>query len=93
MALIPVSCRLNDEGAPIATVVTINRPDVVARIEALANRLTGGNKTEVVVLALRHLEERDARSGSFFGANRGSVTVREGVALVAPILEDPVEEA
>ncbi len=75
----------------MATVVTINRPDVVARIEALANRLTGGNKTEVVALALRHLEERDCRLGSLFGAHRGSVTVRAGVDLTAPILEDAMD--
>jgi hypothetical protein len=75
----------------VATVVTINRPDVVARIEALAERLTGGNKTEVVALALRSLDERDARSGSLFGAHAGSVTVRDGVDLTAPILEDAVD--
>ena len=75
----------------MVSVVTINRPDVVARIEILANRLTGGNKTEVVALALRNLEERDARSGSLFGANRGSVAVREGVDLTAPVLDDPME--
>lgn len=75
----------------MAVVVTINRPDVVARIEALAHRLTGGNKTEVVALALRTLEEQNARSGSLFGAHRGSVTVREGVDLTAPVLEDAMD--
>ena len=67
----------------MASVVTINRPDVVAQIEVLANRLTGGNKTEVVALALRNLDERDARSGSLFGANRGS-TFYMIVGLVRP---------
>ena len=75
----------------MASVVTINRPDVVARIELLANRLTRGNKTEVIALALRTLEERDARSGSLFGANRGSVVVREDVDLSAPVLDDPMD--
>ncbi len=75
----------------MATVVTINRPDVVARIEALANRLTGGNKTEVVAMALRHLDERDARSGSLFGAHPGSVSVRHGVDLTAPVLQDAMD--
>ncbi len=75
----------------MASVVTINRPDVVERIEVLANRLTRGNKTEVVALALRNLEEQDARSGSLFGANRGSVVVREGVNLTAPVLDDPMD--
>lgn len=72
----------------MATVVMINRPDVVARIEALAARLTGGNQTEVVALALRNLDEREARVGSLFGAHKGSVTVCEGVDLTIPILED-----
>ena len=75
----------------MATVVTINRPDVVAQIEALAARLTGGNKTEVVALALRNLDERDARVGSLFGAHKGSVTVREDVDLTMPILEDVMD--
>ena len=75
----------------MATVVTINRPDVVARIEVLAARLTGGNKTEVVALALRNLDERDARAGSLFGAHKGSVTVREDVDLTMPILEDAMD--
>ena len=75
----------------MATVVTINRPDVVSHIEVLAARLTGGNKTEVVALALRSLDKQDARVGSLFGAHKGSVTVREGVDLVAPILEDMMD--
>ena len=75
----------------MAGVVTINRPDVVARIEALANRLTGGHKTEVVALALSSLEARVARSGSLFGANRGSVVVREGVDLTTPALDAPMD--
>jgi hypothetical protein len=75
----------------MATVVTINRPDVVALIEALAERLTSGNKTEVVAMALRNLRMRESRSGSLFGAHPGSVTVRDGVDLTAPILEDGME--
>ncbi len=75
----------------MATVVTINRPDVVARIEALANRLTRGNKTEVIALALQNLEEQNARSGSLFGAHHGSVIIREDVDLSAPILEDAMD--
>ena len=71
----------------MASVVTINRPEVVALIEEAANRLTGGNKTEAVALAMRRLLEQSARSGSLFGAHRGSVQVREGVDLVAPALD------
>jgi len=75
----------------MATVVTINRPDVVALIEALAARLTSGNKTEVVAMALRNLQVREARTGSLFGAHPGSVTVRDGVDLTAPVLEDEMD--
>jgi hypothetical protein len=75
----------------MATVVTINRPDVVASIEALAKRFTCGNKTEVIALALRHLDDSNARSGSLFGAHEGSVVVRQGVDLTAPILEDAMD--
>jgi hypothetical protein len=71
----------------VAHVVTINRPDVVAMIEEAANRLTGGNKTAAVGLALRRLLDQDLREGSLFGAHRGSVTVRDGVDLIAPALD------
>ncbi len=70
------------------TVVTINRPDVVALIEAVANRHTGGNKTEAVALAMRRLLDLDARKGTLFGAHRGSVTIREGVDLTEPVPDD-----
>jgi hypothetical protein len=71
----------------MANVVTINRPEVVALIEEAAKRLTGGNKTEAVALAVRRLLDENARAGSLFGAHRGSVRVREGVDLVAPALD------
>jgi hypothetical protein len=71
----------------MANVVTINRPDIVALIEEAAKRLTNGNKTEAVALAMRRLLEQDARAGSLFGAHRGSVRVREGIDLIAPILD------
>ena len=75
----------------MATVVTLNRPDVVAMIETAANRLTGGNKTELVALAVRRLLEQDLRSCRLFGAHPGSVRMRDGVDLTAPILEDATE--
>jgi hypothetical protein len=59
-------------------VVTINRPDVIALIEEAAKKLTGGNKTEAVAVAMRRLLDADARAGSLFGAHRGSVRVRDG---------------
>ena len=74
-------------------VVTVNRPDVVALIEEAARKLTRGNKTEAIALAVRRLLDEDARSGSLFGAHRGSVRVRDGVDLVAPVLDvDPDAE-
>ena len=71
----------------VANVVTINRPEVVALIEEAANKLTDGNKTEAVALAVRRLLEEMARAGSLFGAHRGSVRVRAGVDIVAPALD------
>jgi hypothetical protein len=71
----------------MANVVIINRPDVVALIERAAVELTGGNKTEAVALALRRLLEREARTGTLFGAHQGSVRVGEGVDLTAPALD------
>jgi hypothetical protein len=76
---------------PMPTVVTINRPDVVSLIETAATRLTRGNKTEAVAMAMRQLLERDARAGTLFGAHPGSVHVRDGVDLTAPVLEDPLD--
>jgi hypothetical protein len=79
--------RSNNNGKAMANVVTINRPEVVALIEEAATKLTGGNKTEAVALALRRLLEQNARAGSLFGVHRGSVRVREGVDLIAPALD------
>jgi hypothetical protein len=73
--------------ANMTRVVTISRPGVVALIERAANTLTSGNKTEVVALALRRLLEQKARNGSLFGAHPGSVRVRRGVDLTAPVLD------
>lgn len=71
----------------MANVVTINRPEVVALIEEAAKKLTHGNKTEAVALAMRRLLEQNARAGSLFGAHRGSVQTHEGVDLIAPALD------
>lgn len=71
----------------MANVVTINRPEVVALIEEAAKKLTHGNKTEAVALAMRRLLEQDARAGSLFGAHPGSVRTHEGVDLIAPALD------
>jgi hypothetical protein len=70
----------------MANVVTINRPKVVALIEE-ASKLTRGNKTEAVALAVRRLLDEHARAGSLFGAHRGSVQVKEGVDLTQPALD------
>jgi hypothetical protein len=71
----------------MAHIVTINRPEVVAMIEEAADKLTGGNKTAVVGLALRRLLDQEARVGSLFGAHPGCLRVREGVDLLAPVLD------
>jgi hypothetical protein len=68
----------------MARVVTINRPDVVSLIETAAAKLTGGNKTEAVALALRKLLDSQARTGSLFGRHRGAFTIAEGVDLTEP---------
>ena len=73
----------------MATVVTINRPDVVALIETVATRLTDGNKTEAVALAMRRLLDMEARKGSLFGIHRGSVRISEGVDLTKPFSDEP----
>ena len=75
------------------TVVTINRPDVVALIEQAADKLTAGNKTEAVSLAMRRLLEQHARAGALFGAHPGSVRVRAGVDLVTAGLDDELDSA
>jgi hypothetical protein len=64
-----------------------NRPDVIALIEEAAKKLTDGNKTEAVALAMRRLLDQDARAGSLFGVHRGSVRVHEDVDLIAPALD------
>lgn len=69
---------------PIANVVTISRPEVVALIEEAAVKLTQGSKTEAVALVLRHLLEATARSGSLVGAYRHSVRIHPGCDLLAP---------
>ena len=71
----------------MANVVTITHPEVVALIEEATQRLTIGNKTEAVALAVRRLLEQNARAGSLFGAHPGSVRVHKGVDLIAPALD------
>jgi hypothetical protein len=71
----------------MANVVTINRKDVIELIEQAALKLTGGNKTEAVALALRRLLDQDARSGDLFGAHKGGVRVGAGIDLTEPALD------
>jgi hypothetical protein len=71
----------------VVHVVTINRPDVIALIETAAGKLTKGNKTEAVALAMRRLLDQDARTGSLFAAHPGSVRIHLGVDLTAPALD------
>jgi hypothetical protein len=72
-------------------VVTIDRPDVVELIEEAAEKLTGGNKTEAVALAMRRLLQSTARAGSLFGAHPGSIKVAPGADLVAPALDNELD--
>ena len=69
------------------SVVTIDRPDVVALIGEAAKKLTRGNKTEAVALAVRRLLAENAREGSLFGAHPGPVRVREGADIGGPVLD------
>ena len=71
----------------MARVVTIKRPQVVALVEEAARKLTGGDKTEAVALGMRRLLEQSARTGSLFGAHRGSVEFRDDVDPIAPALD------
>jgi hypothetical protein len=63
----------------------------VALIEKAADRITGGNKTELVATAVRRLLEETARTGSLFGANPGSVRIRRGVDLTRPVLDEEMD--
>jgi len=50
-------------------------------------------RLKAIVLRVKRRLEQDARTGSLFGAHYGSVRVREGVNLTAPILLDMPEAA
>lgn len=76
----------------MVNVVTINRPDVVSLVEQAAAKLTRGNKTEAVALAMRRLLDQEAREGSLFGKNPGSVRVSPGVDLTLPVIDLPESE-
>jgi len=71
----------------MATVITISRPEVVALIETAAKKITGGNTTEAVALAVRHRLAQRAPGGTLFGAHEGSVRTADGVDLTAPGLD------
>lgn len=75
----------------MASVVTINRPDVAALIEKAEDQMTGGNKTELVATAVRRLLEEAARTRSLFGANAGSVRMGANVDLTQPVVDDEMD--
>jgi len=75
----------------MASTVTIRRPDVVALIERAADKITGGNKTELVATAVRRLLEETVRTGSLFGSTPGSVRIRRGVDLTRPVLDEAMD--
>lgn len=71
----------------MTTMITVNRPEVAALVEAATKKMNGGNKTEVVALAMRHELEQDARASPLFGGHKGSVRVATDVGLTAPSLD------
>jgi hypothetical protein len=75
----------------MASVVTINRPDVVALIEKAADALAGGNKTELVAIAVRRLLDESARAKPLFGAHPGSVKIRRDVDLTQPVIDQQTD--
>ena len=77
----------------MATAVTIKRPDVVSLIERAADKLTHGNKTEAVAMAMQRLLDSQERTGSLFGRHRGSMTVAEGWDLTQPAADESDWEA
>lgn len=76
----------------MASVVRIKRPDVVALIEKAADKITGGDTTDVVAIAVRRLLEENERTQSLFGSHPGSVRVRRGVDLLRPVLAESVKK-
>ena len=72
----------------MAFVVAIREPDTMARLERLADRFAGGSKADLIDLASQSRERSETRTGSLFGAHPGSITVREGVDLTVPVLDD-----
>lgn len=71
----------------MASVITINRPEVVLLIEEAARKMTQGNKTEAVAMGMRRLLEQGSRIGPLFGAHKGCVRVANGVDLTASALD------
>lgn len=76
----------------MASVVRIRRPDVVALIEKAADKITGGDTTNVVAIAVRRLLVEKERTQSLIGTHPGSVRVRRGVDLLRPVLGENVKK-
>lgn len=76
----------------MANVVRIRRPDVVALIEKAADKITGGDTTDLVAIAVRRLLVENERTQSLFGTHPGSVRVRRGVDLLRPVLVESVRK-
>ena len=67
----------------MSAAVTIDHPVILDLIDQAARRLTGGDRTAVIALALRRLLEREERAAEpLFGCLQGSVRVADGVDLV-----------
>ena len=70
----------------MAEVMIIDRPEVVALIERAAAALRGGDKAELVSIAVRRLLDETAGARPLFGAHPGSVKVRSDVDLIQPVI-------
>ena len=57
------------------------------RSRKAVSKLADGNKTEAVAPAGNARRDGSARVGSLFGAQPGSVRVRDGIDLIAPALD------
>jgi hypothetical protein len=76
----------------MASVVRIRCLDVVALIERAADKITGGDTTDVVAIAVRRLLAENEPTQSLFGSHPGSVRVRRGVDLLRPVLLESVKK-
>lgn len=77
----------------MASVVAIDRPNVVPPMEKAAEAMTGGTRpSSGATTAVRRLLDEAARKQPLFGARPGSVKIRSDVDLTQPMI-DPQTDA